>query len=268
MQIGQHIFDFDNNAYIMGILNITPDSFSDGGRYNTLDQALAQTERMIADGATIIDIGAESTRPGHTQISTDEEIERLVPFLRAIRSRFDVTLSVDCYRAATAQAAIEAGADLINDIWGLTYDTDIAGVIAAGKAAVCIMHNRTNDVYTDYFAEVLNDLKAMLAIAEQAGIKQDRILLDPGIGFAKSRTQDLQLLRRLSLLQTFKHPILLGTSRKRVLGDITGVPAAERDVATAATTVHGYLQGARVFRVHNVLASRQALDTVMAIEGS
>lgn len=268
MQIGPQHFDFSSDrAVIMGILNVTPDSFSDGGNYTDIDRALQHVETMCLEGADIIDIGAESTRPGHVQISTEEEIRRLIPILTRIRQAFPhVPLSVDCYRAATAKAALEAGADMINDIWGLTYDPDMAPVIAAAKATVCIMHNRPNRNYTDFLPDVLADLKHMLGLAEAAGIGRDRIVLDPGVGFAKDMQENLLIIQHLAELQRYGLPILLGTSRKGFLGKILNVEATNRDIGTAVTSVYGYLQGARIFRVHNVAANRQALDTLLAIE--
>ena len=186
MRIGNHEFDIKNDTYIMGILNVTPDSFSDGGRFNQLDAALAHTKQMIEEGATIIDVGGESTRSGYTKISDEEEIGRVVPVIRAIKEQFDIPVSIDTYKSAVAEAAIEAGADLVNDIWGLKYDPKMADVIARHDVACCLMHNRDNMDYNDFMEDMLNDLRETIAIAKKAGIADDKIMLDPGVGYAKS----------------------------------------------------------------------------------
>lgn len=267
MKLNNRTFDFNGtDAYIMGILNVTPDSFSDGGRYIHVETAISHALGMIADGADIIDIGAESTRPGHVQISVDEECERLLKVIRALKDVTDVPLSVDTYRAPVAQAAIEAGADMINDIWGLTYDENMAKVIAAADIPVCIMHNRDNNEYTDFISEWLNDMKRQLAIAKAAGIKDENIILDPGIGFAKNFDYDVTAIQHTSDLCALGYPVLLGTSRKRVIGNLLDLPVDQRDEGTAATTIIGYLGGARIFRVHDVRMNRRVLDTVVHME--
>lgn len=267
MKLNNRTFDFNGtDAYIMGILNVTPDSFSDGGRYTHVETAISHALGMIADGADIIDIGAESTRPGHVQISVDEECERLLKVIRALKDVTDVPLSVDTYRAPVAQAAIEAGADMINDIWGLTYDENMAKVIAAAEIPVCIMHNRDNNEYTDFISEWLNDMKRQLAISKAAGIKDENIILDPGIGFAKNFEYDVAAIQHTPDLCTLGYPVLLGTSRKRVIGNLLDLPVNQRDEGTAATTIIGYLGGARIFRVHDVRMNRRVLDTVAHME--
>lgn len=266
MYIGSLKLDIKNKAYVMGILNVTPDSFSDGGSYNTVTLALKHCEHMLEDGADIIDIGAESTRPGHTQVSTDEEIRRLLPVIKALRKEFrDVPLSVDCYRVATARAALEAGADMINDIWGLTYEANMATLIAEYEASVCIMHNRSNRNYVNLIEDVKQDLTHQLSLASQAGIARSRICLDPGIGFAKGFKENLVVLRHLEEFTSFDLPLLLGTSRKGFLGRILDVPAAERDAATAVTSALGYEKGCRLFRVHDIKATKEALLVTQAI---
>lgn len=267
MKINNRTFDFNGtDAYIMGILNVTPDSFSDGGRYNHVETAISHALGMITDGADIIDIGAESTRPGHMQISIDEECERLLKVIRALKDVTDVPLSVDTYRAPVAQAAIEAGADMINDIWGLTYDENMAKVVADADIPVCIMHNRDNNEYSDFIPEWLDDMKRQLAIAKAAGIKDENIILDPGIGFAKNFEYDVAAIQHTPDLCALSYPVLLGTSRKRVIGNLLDLPVDQRDEGTAATTIMGYLGGARIFRVHNVRINRRCLDTVAHME--
>ncbi len=267
MQIGSITVKNNADFYVMGVLNVTPDSFSDGGSYNSIYPALEHCEFLLAEGADIIDIGAESTRPGHEQISTEEEIARLLPILKTIRAAYpNIAISVDCYRAETARAALDAGADMINDIWGLTYDADMADVIAEYGAAVCVMHNRSDMNYKDLIGDLKVDLSHMLEIAEEAGIARSQICIDPGIGFAKKKEENLFVLKRLEELQDFDLPVLLGTSRKGFLGTLLGgVSAKERDVATASTSVIGYEKGCRIFRVHDVRKTREALIVAKAV---
>lgn len=267
MQIGPLTVKNDADFYVMGVLNITPDSFSDGGSYDSIAPALEHCEFLLAEGADIIDIGAESTRPGHEQISTEEEIARLLPILNTIRAAYpNIAISVDCYRAKTARLALEAGADMINDIWGLTYDGEMAGVVAEYGAALCIMHNRRDMNYKDLIGDLKDDLSSMLKLAEKAGIARSQICIDPGIGFAKRIEENLYVLRHLEELRYFELPVLLGTSRKGFLGLLLdGVPAKERDVATAATSVIGYEKGCRIFRVHDVRKTKEALTIAQAV---
>lgn len=252
---------------IMGILNMTPDSFSDGGSHPNLDAALSHAEQMIREGASIIDVGGESTRPGYTPISWEEEVERIVPVIEALKARFDVKVSVDTYRGKTWEEAIEAGADMLNDIWGLQSDPELGRLTADhGKEAV-IMHNRDNFI-TDNFTETwLKDIEEMILRAKSYGIAEDKIILDPGVGFAKTPEQNLLCMGHLRELCALGYPVLLGTSRKRILGHVTGESqATDRDPATAATSVLGYLQGVQIFRVHNVGQTRQALEVTRAVK--
>ena len=267
MRIGPLTVKNDADFYVMGVLNITPDSFSDGGSYDSIAPALEHCEFLLAEGADIIDIGAESTRPGHEQISTEEEIARLLPILNTIRAAYpNIAISVDCYRAETARLALEAGADMINDIWGLTYDGEMAGVVAEYGAALCIMHNRRDMNYKNLIGDLKDDLSSMLKLAEKAGIARSQICIDPGIGFAKRIEENLYELRHLEELRDFELPVLLGTSRKGFLGLLLdGVPAKERDVATAATSVIGYEKGCRIFRVHDVRKTKEALTIAQAV---
>ena len=200
MIIGNKSFETGEEPYVMGILNVTPDSFSDGGQHNTMDTALETTEKMIAEGAVIIDVGGESTRPGYTKISDEEETWRTAPIIEAIKSRFDVAVSLDTYKSAVAEAGTHAGADLINDIWGLKYDDKMAEVIAKYDKSCCLMHNRDNTDYTDYLADVVADLDESVNMALAAGIDRNKIMVDPGIGFAKDLNQNLLLMNNLELL--------------------------------------------------------------------
>ncbi len=267
MKIGNHVFDTENHCYVMGILNVTPDSFSDGGRWNDGDRALAHVEQMIQDGAAVIDVGGESTRPGYTMISDEEEISRVVPVIRAIRERFDVPISVDTYKSRVASAAIEAGADLVNDIWGLKYDEKMAEVIAASGCTCCLMHNRREPDYSDFMEDMLADLRETLCIAEKAGIAADKIILDPGVGFGKTYENNLEAIRCLDRLRELGCPVLLGTSRKSVIGLTLNVPAVERTAGTVATTVLGVMGGCAFVRVHDVKENEHAIRMTEAVMG-
>ncbi|MCD8045176.1 MAG: dihydropteroate synthase [Clostridiales bacterium] len=268
MRIGNREFDTANKTYVMGILNVTPDSFSDGGRYNSTDRALAQTERMIGEGADIIDIGGESTRPGYTKISDEEEIGRVTPVIEAVKARFDIPVSLDTYKSKVAQAGLEAGADLINDIWGLKYDGDMGRVIADSEAACCLMHNREQADYTDFEREWCEDLAGTVRLAKKAGIRDDRIILDPGVGFGKTYENNLTAIRRMDRLMQFGYPVLLGTSRKSVIGLTLDVPADERVIGTVATTVYAMNCGCAFVRVHDVKENVQAIRMMEAIRNS
>lgn len=206
--------EFGNHTYVMGILNVTPDSFSDGGKFNNIDSALKHTEQLINDGADVIDVGGESTRPNYTKISDEEEIERVVPVIEKIKADFDVPVSIDTYKSKVAAAAVGAGADLVNDIWGLKYDKNMAEVIAKSGAACCLMHNRERAEYNSFVEDVLDDLRETIAIAKKAGIADDKIILDPGVGFAKSYEQNLIITNNVDRLNELGYPVLLGTSRK------------------------------------------------------
>lgn len=265
MIIGNKSFETGKEPYVMGILNVTPDSFSDGGQHNTMDTALETTEKMIAEGAVIIDVGGESARPGYTKISDEEEICRTAPIIEAIKSRFDVAVSLDTYKSAVAEAGIHAGADLINDIWGLKYDDKMAGIIAKYDKACCLMHNRDNTDYTDYLADVVADLDESVNMALAAGIDRDKIMVDPGIGFAKDLNQNLLLMNNLELLHKWQLPILLGTSRKSMIGLTLDLPVTEREEGTVATSVLGLVKGCDFFRVHNVKSNYRALKMTYAM---
>ena len=271
MIIGKKEFSIGKRPYIMGILNVTPDSFSDGGQFyregdiSDVDKALRHVRDMINDGADIIDVGGESTRPGHTQISVAEEIERTCFIIEAIKEHFNVPVSLDTYKAKVAQAGILAGADMINDIWGLKYDEDMANVIAKSGVACCLMHNRDNTNYYDLMDDIKDDLNESVRIALAAGISKDKIMLDPGIGFGKTYEQNVKVMKHLGELKVLGYPILLGTSRKSMIGNLLDLPVEERDEGTMATSVYGYMQGCTFFRVHNVKANYRALKTVYGI---
>lgn len=265
MQIGNRKFEIGNHTYVMGILNVTPDSFSDGGQYNNMDTVLFRVEEMIKEGADIIDVGGESTRPGYEQISADEEIMRVVPVIEQIKKHFDIPVSLDTYKATVAKAGIVAGADLINDIWGLKYDECMAEVIAGADVPCCLMHNRKEPIYQNFIQDVLADLKESVQLAQKAGIKQDKIITDPGIGFAKSYEQNLLLLQNLEVLKSLGCPVLLGTSRKSVIGLTLDLPAHQRINGTIATTVLGVVKGCSFVRVHDIKENVQAIKMAEAI---
>lgn len=265
MKIGDKEFQTQGHTYVMGILNVTPDSFSDGGRWNDRDKALRHVEEMVAQGADVIDVGGESTRPGYTLISDEEEISRVVPVIEAIKERFDVPVSLDTYKSAVAQAGIQAGADLINDIWGLKYDDKMAAVIANSGLPCCLMHNRKNTDYQDFMQDVAADLAETIRLAENAGIADEKIIIDPGVGFAKSYEQNLEIINCLEELNMFGYPLLLGCSRKSVIGLTLDLPADQRIEGTLVTTVMGVLKGCMFVRVHDVLENVRAIKMAEAI---
>lgn len=265
MIIGNKEFKIKERTYIMGILNVTPDSFSDGGRFNTLSNALEHAEQMIKEGVDIIDIGGESTRPNYTMISEEEEIDRVVPVIKELKKHFDIPLSVDTYKSKVAEASLDAGADLINDIWGLKYDTNMANVISKYNAATCIMHNRKEIIYDNYMEDVLSDLQESIDIALSAGIKRDKIIIDPGVGFAKTYEMNLTIVNRLEELQKFKLPVLLGSSRKSMIGKTLNETIENRLEGTLATTVMGVMKGCDFVRVHDILANFRAIRMTEAI---
>ena len=265
MIIGNRQFDTDSRTYIMGILNVTPDSFSDGGKYTSIDAACIRAEKMISEGADILDIGGESTRPGHVQISEEEEIARVVPVIETLKKRFETPVSVDTYKSKVAEAAIKAGADLVNDIWGLKYDQEMADVIAQSGTACCLMHNRDNTAYQDFVNDVLCDLEETIQIAKKHGIAENKIVLDPGIGFAKTYEQNLEMIKNLEKLKSLGYPVLLGTSRKSVIGLTLDLPVTKREEGTIATTVLGVIKGCSFVRVHDVKANYRAIKMIETI---
>ena len=267
MRIGNSDFDLENNCCIMGILNVTPDSFSDGGKFSSTDTALKHTEQMIADGMDILDIGGESTRPGYTKISDDEEIERIAPVIEAVKKNFDIPVSLDTYKFKVAKAGIAAGADLINDIWGLKYDSgEMARLIAEKDLPCCLMHNRFATDYSCFFEDMISDMRQSLDIAEKAGISSRNVIIDPGIGFAKSYENNLEAINRLDeFYSRLKKPVLLGISRKSVIGLTLGLPSDDRLEGTIAANVIGVLKGASIIRVHDVKENARALKMTLAV---
>ena len=258
----------------MGILNVTPDSFFDGGRYDTLDSALYQTEKLISDGADIIDVGGESTRPGYEMISDEEEICRTVPVIEAIKKRFEVPVSLDTYKHRVMQAGINAGADIINDIWGLKWDllngeneNTAAKIVADSNVDIILMHNRKNaeDENFDIFISEMNE---SVKIACAAGIGAERIIIDPGIGFGKTLEFNRAVIKRLDEFSKLGFPVLLGISNKSVIGRTLDLETDQRLSGTIALNVYGYVKGCRLFRVHDVLENKRALDMIESIMNS
>jgi len=259
-------------TYVMGIINLTPDSFSGDGILSAGDpvhQALAQAEEFVLDGADILDLGAESSRPGAQPVTAEEELKRLLPVLREIKSReLQALVSVDTWKAEVAEACLQAGADWINDIWGLRADAHLAEVIARYKATVVLMHNRSQSSavrelgtlgssyqgadYADLIPDIISDLTASIRIAKEAGIEKERIILDPGIGFGKTVAQNLALINHLDKFKTLGCPLLIGPSRKSFIGQILDLPVDQREEGTAAAVAIGIARGADIIRVHNV----------------
>lgn len=265
INIGNKEFELGKKTHIMGILNVTPDSFSDGGSFNSVDRALKHAEEMISLGADIIDIGGESTRPGHIIVSEEEEIERVLPVIRALKLNFDIPISIDTYKAKVAEAAVKEGADLINDVWGFKKDPLMAKIAAKLQVPCCLMHNRDNTNYSDLMKDILCDLQESIDIALEAGVKPYNIIIDPGIGFAKTYTQNLAVMNNLEKLTTLGFPVLLATSRKSMIGNTLNLPPKERVEGTVATTVIGIMKGCDFVRVHDVLENKRAIMMTDAI---
>ncbi|MDS0525736.1 dihydropteroate synthase [Clostridium sp. SHJSY1] len=266
MKIGNKEFILGKRTYVMGILNVTPDSFSDGGKYNEIDLALKRTEELIKAGADIIDIGGESTRPNFEAVEVEEEIKRVVPIIKAIKEKFDINVSIDTYKAKTAEEAIKAGADVINDIWGFKKDRNMANVSAKYDVPCILMHNRENNHYNDLMEDVLTDLEESIDIAISAGVKKENIILDPGIGFAKTYEENLIVMNNLEKIKTLGYPVLLGTSRKSMVGLALNLPVEDRVEGTLATTVMGIMKGCEFIRVHDVLENKRVCvmtDTIL-----
>lgn len=266
MKINQKEFD-SQCCHIMGILNVTPDSFSDGGKWNQMDRALFHTEEMIRDGAEIIDIGGESTRPGYQKVTEDEEIERVVPYIRSVREKFNIPVSIDTYKAKVARAAVEAGAGLINDIWGFKGDPKMAETAAALRVPCCVMHNRNLEThpYHNLMEDVLNDLKESIRLGLDAGVRPEHIITDPGIGFGKTLEDNLLVMKHLERLKELGYPVLLGTSRKSMIGLTLSLPVEERVEGTVATTVFGVMKGCSFVRVHDVKENYRAMKMTEAM---
>ncbi|GIP14285.1 dihydropteroate synthase [Paenibacillus macerans] len=251
---------------VMGILNVTPDSFSDGGRYNRVDLALEHARQMVEDGADLIDIGGESTRPGHEPVDEREELKRVIPVVEALRRELPrVPLSIDTYKARVAREALQAGAHIINDVWGFKADQQMAQVAAEFACPVILMHNRHERNYRDLLQDVAADLRECVELARNAGISDDKIILDPGIGFAKDYTENLRVMQALDELVRLGYPLLLGTSRKRFIRTALDLPVDQVVLGTAATVALGIAQGCQIVRVHDVKEIKRTVQMCDAI---
>ncbi|WP_449621608.1 dihydropteroate synthase [Robertmurraya sp. Marseille-Q9965] len=252
IECGPYTLDYRNKTLIMGILNITPDSFSDGGKYNQIEQAVIHAKQMVEDGADIIDIGGESTRPGYERVSDEEEIARVAPVIDAISKEISVPISIDTYKSNVAEAALQAGAHILNDIWGAKADPNMATLAASYNVPIILMHNRDNRDYKHFYRDVVNDLFESIQIAKGAGVSDDKVILDPGIGFAKDLSENLEMMRQLDKLVDIGYPVLLGTSKKSLIGQALNLPVDERAEGTAATVCYGIQKGCQIVRVHDV----------------
>ena len=251
--IGGVKIDFLKETVVMGILNVTPDSFSDGGRYGEVDAALRRATEMVNDGAKIIDIGGESTRPGHTPVSLDEELSRTIPIIEVLSKELDCAISIDTYKAHVAEEAMKAGAHIINDVWGAKREPGIAEVAQRFDAPIILMHNRKQAIYERGIQEeLITDIQESIAIAKQAGVVNKNIWIDPGIGFAKNIFENIEAMQSLDQLSFLGHPVLLGTSRKSLVGKVLDLPVDERVEGTGATICYGIEHGCHIVRVHDV----------------
>lgn len=265
MVIGGRDFDVWNKTYVMGILNVTPDSFSDGGRYDREERALRRAAKMIEEGVDIIDVGGESTRPGSVPVSDKEEMERIIPVIQKIHERYDIPVSVDTYKSNVAREAAEAGACLVNDIWGLKGDRAMAKTIADLGVCCCLMHNRSKPAQRHFMNVMLEEMTETVLAAKEAGIRDDRMILDPGVGFGKTYEMNLEVIKNLSVFRRFAYPVLLGASRKSVIGQTLDLPVDQREEGTIVTTVMAVLNGCSFVRVHDVAGNLRAVRMAEAI---
>jgi len=264
--------DFSKKVAVMGVLNLTPDSFFNGGRFNREDAALNRVEEMVEEGADIIDVGGESTRPGAKKVTLEEEINRVIPVLRKLRKRFKIPLSIDTYKAKVAKEALEVGADMVNDISGLRFDSRMKQIISKYDVPVVIMHIKgtpqnmqNNPEYRDLMNEIISYLKESIKIAEEEGIDPQKIIIDPGIGFGKTTEHNLEIIKRIPELKSLDKPILIGVSRKSFIGNVLGLPPSERLEGSLAATSIAVFQGVNIVRTHDVKATRRVVDLVKAI---
>lgn len=253
LKCGKYTIDLDKKTSIMGILNVTPDSFSDGGQFTDVENAISHAKQMQLEGADIIDIGGESTRPGFSPVTAQEELQRVLPVIRRLSLEVDLPISIDTYKAETAKMALEAGASIINDIWGAKADPEMALVAAAFDVPIILMHNRHDMNYRDLMADIITDLKESVHIVQKAGVSEENIVLDPGIGFAKTYEQNLEVMDRLGEITALGYPVLLGTSRKSMIAKALDLPKEERVEGTGATVCLGIEKGCQIVRVHDVL---------------
>lgn len=264
MRIGKKELTTEKKTYLMGILNITPDSFSDSGKYMNISSAMTQVTRMIDQGVDIIDIGGESARPGYLSISVEEEIARILPVIESIRKDYNIPISVDTTKPAVARETLLAGADMINDISCL-QTLEMAMLVAETGCSYCLMHNQQGTEYDDFMKDMLSTLRNAVGVLKEAGVQDGQIVVDPGIGFAKTYEQNIEAIRQVDQLQELGYPILLGVSRKSVIGNTLLVPTGERMEGTLALSVYGAMKGCSIFRVHDVLENARALQMIEAL---
>jgi len=259
LHLGNHTLPLGQRTIIMGILNVTPDSFSDGGRFNQVEKALEQAYKMAEEGADIIDIGGESTRPGSVRITAEEELNRIMPVIKALKndSFFKHPVSVDTYKGEVAEKVLAEGVEMLNDVWGLKEDYKLGEVAASYRVPLCLMHNRDNTDYRDLIPDVIGELKESINLAHKAGVEDWQIIIDPGIGFGKDLQQNLDVMYHLGEFAGLGYPLLLGTSRKSMIGKTLDLPADERIEGTAATIAYGISAGADIVRVHDVKEMRR-----------
>lgn len=261
-----YTLEIGQRTYVMGILNATPDSFSDGGRFNEVEAGIEHAVKMVKEGADIIDVGGESTRPGAKEVTLEDELDRVVPLIKGIRENVNVPISIDTYKARVAEAALEAGANIVNDVWGLQREPEIAKVAARAGAPVIAMHNQKGSHYDEDIIEAMKKFfKKSIQIALDAGVPKEHIILDPGIGFGKTPEQNVIVMGRLHELHDLGYPILLGTSRKSMIGKILDLPSDERVEGTIATNVVGVMAGMEIVRVHDVKENLRAVKVADAI---
>lgn len=267
-RLGGTDLDFSLETVVMGILNVTPDSFSDGGKYSQTDAALLRASEMLRDGAKIIDIGGESTRPGHTPVSLEEELVRTIPVIEVLSKELDCAISIDTYKAAVAEEAMKAGAHIINDVWGAKREPRIADVAKRYDAPLILMHNRERAVYDGNFEdELLIDIEESIEIARNAGVAEHNIWLDPGIGFAKDLSENIEAMQSLDRFSALGYPVLLGTSRKSLIGKVLDLPVDERMEGTGATVCYGIEHGCHIVRVHDVKAIARMVRMMDVLTG-
>lgn len=264
---GPYTLNLNEKTFIMGILNLTPDSFSDGGKFNHEESALAHAEEMIANGADIIDVGGESTRPGAEYVDAAEEIKRVVPIIEKLSKSINVPISIDTYKAEVAEQAVIAGATIINDVWGAKADPNMAAVAAKYDVPIILMHNRAERNYEQLIPDMIADLKESVEIAKRAGVQDDKIILDPGIGFAKTQEDNLVVMRNLEVFAKLGYPVLLGTSRKSFIGRILDLPPSDRMEGTGATVCLGIEKGCSIVRVHDVQGIARMAKMMDAVLG-
>jgi dihydropteroate synthase len=271
IQFHDSTVDLNERTWIMGILNVTPDSFSDGGNFDSVERAVEHAQEMVQAGADIIDIGGESTRPGADKVTVEEELERVVPIIKAVREAVDVAISIDTYKAEVAKQAIEAGANIINDIWGAKADPQMAQVAADYQVPIILMHNREDKNYNHLMSDIARDLRDSIALVKDAGVKDENIILDPGIGFAKTYEDNLDVMSNLEVLTALGYPVILGTSRKSFIGRVLQTETNERMEGTGATTCLGIQKGCQLVRVHDVLENKRMammMDAMLMKKGA